>query len=140
MLVCTAADSLSSHNKQKMVNYNSSEVPCLQQCCRPCIADHGAQLKLWQGYWAPPVLTFLSVSAAITLPSALRLALIFLLSSSLLPVAPVICTRSLPARSTRLSLPTCRHMQQNQRLQMASKPIKRFALEGEAENYYQQTW
>jgi len=40
-------------------------------------------------------------------PSAESEALIFLDSSSRLPTAPVTCTRSLPARSTRFSLPTC---------------------------------
>mmetsp|Transcript_62364 Transcript_62364/g.167307 ORF Transcript_62364/g.167307 Transcript_62364/m.167307 type:complete len:202 (+) Transcript_62364:376-981(+) len=47
-----------------------------------------------------------SVSAAITLPSADSDWLIFLLSSRRRPVAPVSRTRSDPARSTRLSLPT----------------------------------
>ena len=41
-----------------------------------------------------------SVRAEMTLPSALRLWLIFLLSSRRRPVAPVSLTRSLPARST----------------------------------------
>ena len=40
-------------------------------------------------------------------PRTDRLWLIFFDSSSRLPVAPVTCTRSLPARSTRFSLPTC---------------------------------
>ena len=51
-------------------------------------------------------LDFLSVKAAMTFPSALRLWLMLLLSSSLWPVAYVTLTRSLPARSTRLSFPT----------------------------------
>ena len=48
-----------------------------------------------------------SVSAAMTLPSAERDWLIFFVSSRRCPVAPVRRTRSDPARSTRLSLPTC---------------------------------
>mmetsp|Transcript_35864 Transcript_35864/g.101528 ORF Transcript_35864/g.101528 Transcript_35864/m.101528 type:complete len:285 (+) Transcript_35864:1544-2398(+) len=47
-----------------------------------------------------------SVRAPMTLPSALSDWLIFFDSSSRLPVAPVMCTRSLPARSTRFILPT----------------------------------
>mmetsp|Transcript_4463 Transcript_4463/g.20026 ORF Transcript_4463/g.20026 Transcript_4463/m.20026 type:complete len:356 (+) Transcript_4463:662-1729(+) len=49
---------------------------------------------------------FGSVKALMTLPSALSDWLIFFDSSSLVPVAPDSRTRSLPARSTRLSLPT----------------------------------
>ncbi len=48
-----------------------------------------------------------SVRAAMTLPRADSDWLIFLLSSSRRPVAPVSRTRSDPARSTRFSLPTC---------------------------------
>ena len=51
-------------------------------------------------------LAFLSVSAAITFPRALKLWLMLLLSSSRCPVAYVTLTLSLPARSTRLSFPT----------------------------------
>jgi hypothetical protein len=47
-----------------------------------------------------------SVSAEITLPSAERDWLIFFDSSNLYPVAPVTRTLSLPARSTKFSLPT----------------------------------
>ena len=47
-----------------------------------------------------------SVSAAITLPSADSDWLIFFVSSSRCPVAPVTRTRSLPARSTKFNLPT----------------------------------
>lgn len=47
-----------------------------------------------------------SVSADITFPRALSDWLIFLLSSNLCPVAWVTRTLSLPAKSTRLSLPT----------------------------------
>ena len=47
-----------------------------------------------------------SVRAAITLPRQDKDWLIFLDSSSLLPVAPVTLTLSLPAKSTKLSLPT----------------------------------
>jgi hypothetical protein len=48
---------------------------------------------------------FPSVSALITLPSVERLLLIIFASSSACPSAPVFCTFSLPARSTRNSLP-----------------------------------
>ena len=49
--------------------------------------------------------TFPSVSALMTIPNALRLLLIFLASSSVCPVAPVLPIFSLPARSTRKSEP-----------------------------------
>mmetsp|Transcript_2658 Transcript_2658/g.5527 ORF Transcript_2658/g.5527 Transcript_2658/m.5527 type:complete len:331 (+) Transcript_2658:904-1896(+) len=52
------------------------------------------------------VLPLVSVRAEMTFPSADRLWLIFLDSSSLWPVAPERRTRSEPARSTRFSLPT----------------------------------
>lgn len=47
-----------------------------------------------------------STSALITLPSAVRLRFILMPSRRRSPVAPVLDCRSLPARSTRLSLPT----------------------------------
>ncbi len=48
----------------------------------------------------------LLTKALITFPNAARLLLILLLSSNLLPVAPVNLTLSDPARSTRLIFPT----------------------------------
>ena len=47
----------------------------------------------------------LSVSALMTFPNAERDLLIFLASSRVCPVAPVLPTFSLPARSTRKSCP-----------------------------------
>ena len=46
-----------------------------------------------------------SVRDLIQIPREVRLRLIFLASSSTLPLAPVLSIRSLPAKSTRLSLP-----------------------------------
>lgn len=47
-----------------------------------------------------------SVKALITFPKQLKLWLIFLHSSNLLPVAPVTLTLSEPAKSTRFNFPT----------------------------------
>jgi len=52
------------------------------------------------GTWPLP-----SVSALMTKPRAVRLRLIFCASLRVLPVAPVLPIRSLPARSTRFSRP-----------------------------------
>lgn len=52
------------------------------------------------------ICVFYSISADITLPKQLNDWLIFFDSSNLRPVAPVTRTLSLPAKSTRLSLPT----------------------------------
>ena len=60
-------------------------------------------LESLYGMWERPLG---AVSAVMTLPSVERDLLILLLSSRRLPVAPVTFTRSLPAKSTRLSLPT----------------------------------
>jgi len=46
-----------------------------------------------------------SVRAVMTIPSVVRLLLIFLASSSVCPFAPVFETFSLPARSTKKSFP-----------------------------------